>query len=79
MSTPGTLTLCPTPIGNLDDVTLRVLEELGGGVLLAAKRDRLAGLGSQAPMALAAAASAAAKTEATAALVQARAARARAR
>jgi len=44
-----------------------------------AKRDRLAGLGSKAPKALAAAASAAAKAEAAAALVQARVARARAR
>jgi 16S rRNA (cytidine1402-2'-O)-methyltransferase len=26
---PGTLVVCPTPIGNLEDVTLRVLRELG--------------------------------------------------
>jgi 16S rRNA (cytidine1402-2'-O)-methyltransferase len=28
-ASPGTLVVCPTPIGNLEDVTLRVLRELG--------------------------------------------------
>ena len=40
MSAPGRLVVCPTPIGNLGDVTLRVLEVLRGADVVACEDTR---------------------------------------
>lgn len=39
-SAAGRLVVCPTPIGNLDDVTLRVLQELAGADVVACEDTR---------------------------------------
>jgi 16S rRNA (cytidine1402-2'-O)-methyltransferase len=41
---PGRLIVCPTPIGNLEDLTPRVRRTLGEADLVAAEDTRRAGL-----------------------------------
>lgn len=43
MGTPGTLTICPTPIGNLDDVTPRQRDALAGADVIACEDTRTTG------------------------------------